>query len=105
MKCAIVVLLLVPCACLILARTTHAQDIAHPYEFKARPHFRHKPRLPISHLLPRQTPRPPASASPDVAWVQCPAEAEMLGAMCGYVPVPLDRQHPDQAKIRIYFEL
>ena len=105
MKCAIVVLLLVPCACLILARTTHAQDIAHPYEFKARPHFRHKPRLPISNLLPRQTPRPPASASPDVDWIQCPAEAEMLGAMCGYVPVPLDRQHPDQAKIPIYFEL
>jgi len=29
----------------------------------------------------------------------------MLGAMCGYVPVPLDRQHAERSKILIYFEL
>jgi len=33
----------------------------------------------------------------------CPPEAS--GAVCGYVKVPLDRSHPKQAQIPIYFEL
>ena len=46
-----------------------------------------------------------AAASPDIIWVQCPPEAQALGATCGTLPVPLDRQHPDGPKINIYFEL
>jgi pimeloyl-ACP methyl ester carboxylesterase len=46
-----------------------------------------------------------ATASPDIVWVQCPTEAQALGATCGKLPVPLDRQHPDGQKIEIYFEL
>jgi pimeloyl-ACP methyl ester carboxylesterase len=105
MKRAVVVLLLASCASLILPRTMHGQTITRPHDFVAMRNFRDKPHLPISLSRPQQTPRPPASASPEIDWVQCPAEAEILGAICGYVPVPLDRQHPDQAKIRIYFEL
>lgn len=45
-----------------------------------------------------------ASASADVVWVQCPLEAQELGGLCGKLPVPLDRRHPDGAKIKIYFE-
>ena len=46
-----------------------------------------------------------ATAASDVNWVDCPPEAQDLGAMCGTLPVPLDRQHPDGEKIDIYFEL
>jgi len=105
MKDATIVLLLVLCAGLILASTMHGQDIARAYEFEATRHFPQKPHLPIPLALRPHDPRPPATASPDILWVQCPAEAEMLGAICGYVPVPLDRQHPSRTKIRIYFEL
>jgi pimeloyl-ACP methyl ester carboxylesterase len=50
-------------------------------------------------------PHPPANASPDIIWVHCPQEAHDLGGMCGKLPVPLDRQHPQGKKIKIYFEL
>jgi hypothetical protein len=47
----------------------------------------------------------PIAASPDIIWVKCPSEAQSLGAMCGKLPVPLERQHPQGRKIKIYFEL
>jgi pimeloyl-ACP methyl ester carboxylesterase len=48
-----------------------------------------------------------ASASEDVVWIQCPPEAESFGVpvKCGTLPVPLDREHPKQGTINIYFEL
>jgi pimeloyl-ACP methyl ester carboxylesterase len=46
-----------------------------------------------------------AEASPDIIWVQCPPEARELGGICGKLPVPLDRSHPDGSKIKIYFEV
>jgi pimeloyl-ACP methyl ester carboxylesterase len=46
-----------------------------------------------------------ATVSPEILWVKCPSEAQALGAMCGRLPVPLDRQHPQGKKIKIYFEL
>ena len=52
-----------------------------------------------------QAPRPPATLSPDIVWVQCPVEAQALGATCGRLPVPLDRRHPEGEKVRIYFEI
>jgi len=48
---------------------------------------------------------PPASATKDVVWIQCPPDAQELGALCGTVPVPLDRNDPTQGTINIYFEL
>jgi len=49
--------------------------------------------------------RPPAAASHDIDWVECPQDAQGLGAMCGRLPVPLDRRDPGGEKITIYFEL
>jgi pimeloyl-ACP methyl ester carboxylesterase len=49
------------------------------------------------------SPQWPASATSNVIPATCPPEA--TGAVCGYVKVPLDREHPNRGKIRIYFEL
>ncbi|PYV74080.1 MAG: hypothetical protein DMG96_21220 [Acidobacteria bacterium] len=46
-----------------------------------------------------------ATAASDVNWVDCFPEAQDLGAMCGTLPVPLDRRYPTEKKINIYFEL
>src|SRR4029077_11066768 len=46
-----------------------------------------------------------ATASAAITWVTCPPEAQDLGAMCGTLPVPLDRHHPEAKQIIIYFEL
>lgn len=51
-----------------------------------------------------EAPRLTATASPDIIWVQCPPPAQALGAMCGELPVPLDRRNPQGQKIDIYFE-
>jgi pimeloyl-ACP methyl ester carboxylesterase len=51
-----------------------------------------------------QVPRLMATASSDIVWVQCPPPAQALGAMCGKLPVPLDRRNPKGQKIGIYFE-
>src|SRR5262252_5082059 len=40
-----------------------------------------------------------ATTSPEVSWVQCQAEAQGFGAMCGTLPVPLDCRHPGEKKI------
>ena len=55
------------------------------------------PRVPAPHL--------PATLSPDIVWVQCPVEAQALGATCGRLPVPLDRHRPEGEKVGIYFEI
>jgi len=46
-----------------------------------------------------------ATASAAITWVPCSPEAQDLGAMCGTFPVPLDRRHPKENKINIYFEV
>src|SRR5512133_3384756 len=46
-----------------------------------------------------------ALVSGNVTQVGCPVEAQALGATCGTLNVPLDRKHPKQATIPIYFEL
>jgi pimeloyl-ACP methyl ester carboxylesterase len=60
-----------------------------------------------------QAQRLPEIGSPDIVWVTCPAEAQALGATCGYLPVPLFRwidesgveKHKDAPQIKIYFEV
>src|SRR6516162_4097222 len=66
----------------------------------------HQPnRLSGQALPPRtQPPRLATMVPPDLR-VQCQGNAQLLGAACGNLPVPLDRQHPAGAKIGIYFEL
>jgi len=66
----------------------------------------HQPnRLSGQALTPRtQPPRLATMVPPDLR-VQCQGNAQLLGAACGNLPVPLDRQHPAGAKIGIYFEL
>lgn len=44
----------------------------------------------------------PNIAAGTVTAVPCP---EPTASLCGYIPVPLDREHPRGAKIQIYFEL
>jgi len=47
----------------------------------------------------------PSSATRDAIQATCPVSAQNLGAVCGYVNVPLDREHPESGSIAIYFEL
>jgi pimeloyl-ACP methyl ester carboxylesterase len=92
-------------AALVLIPASAHSQIARPSQIQLGPRFpRHlssqNPSMQHAQALNRE-----ATASPDVIWVQCPPEAQALGATCGQLPVPLDRQHPDGPKINIYFEL
>jgi len=82
-----------------------AAQIAPPPRLRLTPHQSRNLRLQSS--LPRRTqgPRLPTTASADILWVQCPQEAQALGAVCGHVPVPVHRDHPNKETINIYFEL
>lgn len=64
------------------------------------------PRHAVTQNIPALPVQPSSlvAVSPDIIWVQCPSPAQALGAMCGDLPVPLDRQDPDGPKINIYFE-
>lgn len=70
--------------------------------FQYRPSRRLSPSTAVS---PGSPTRLIATASPDVIWVECPSEAQAFGALCGKLPVPLDREYPNAAKINIYFEV
>ena len=74
------------------------------------PRIPHSQRPSVAALAPQLMRRVgparlPASATANVLQSTCPPEADALGAVCGYVPVPLDRNHPNQGTIKIYFEL
>jgi pimeloyl-ACP methyl ester carboxylesterase len=56
-----------------------------------------------TRFTPSPSPQLPASATGDVIPTKCPQEA--VGAVCGYVKVPLDRRDSTSRKIRIFFEL
>jgi|GEM_PF-1996407 len=90
---------------LAFVNTAQAQQRETPASFQFPVRLPHVPRQPVSLLMRRRSPESPGSASKDVVWIQCVPEAQALGALCGYLPVPLDRKHPDKSKIHIYFEL
>jgi pimeloyl-ACP methyl ester carboxylesterase len=71
------------------------------------PRFPRKPGVPKAQQFLRraEAARLPAIATRDVVLVQCPPEAQALGAVCGYVNVPLDRKNPVQGTVPINFEL
>jgi pimeloyl-ACP methyl ester carboxylesterase len=64
---------------------------------------RQAPRM-NSAASARTVPRT-ALASPSVVPATCPPDAAAAGGICGYLPVPFDREHPWRGTISIYFEL
>jgi len=102
------ILLLILFLLLVSAEWLHAQMPTPPSNAnRIIPHFPRKPGFPpIAHPLRRaEAARLPASVAPSVIWVQCPPDAQADGALCGNFPVPLDRKHPAQGTINLYFEL
>jgi pimeloyl-ACP methyl ester carboxylesterase len=61
--------------------------------------------LTLQPLQRAQAARLPDLATADASQSKCLPDATALGAVCGYVKVPLDRNHPGRARIAIYFEL
>jgi len=103
---------------LLLTLLTCLVSVAWPQVVRSGPPLNVNPRIPLSpHKpaftqipgLPQRIGSPIAAASPSsgVTWVQCPPEAEGFGlpVQCGTLPVPLDRNDPNQGTINIYFEL
>jgi len=74
---------------------------------KSRPDLHHPRAVRPEHPFASQDQQAQrrATASAAITWVACPLEAQSLGAMCGTLPVPLDRRHPKEKKINIYFEV
>jgi pimeloyl-ACP methyl ester carboxylesterase len=91
-------------AALVLIPASARSQIARPSQIQLGPRF---PRLSSQNpsMQHAQAVNREATASPDIIWVQCPPAAQALGATCGQLPVPLDRQHPEKETINIYFEL
>ena len=87
-------------AFLCLAPAMHAQQIASPPRVRLGQHSSRASRLLGERTQPSS---PPAMASPGIIWVQCPAEAQALGAACGKLPVPLFETGTSPT-INIYFE-
>jgi pimeloyl-ACP methyl ester carboxylesterase len=91
-------LILIFCTCLASAQTQQRKTQPFPY-FPRR-------MMGLSQIRRPQRPAArelPALASPDIIPATCSPDA--AGAVCGYVPVPLDRSQPGGEKINIYFEL
>ena len=105
------ILMLIVFTCLLSGEWLQAQRPTPPTKVNPRiPHFPIKPGVPqipqTQQLLRRVEPaRLPASATANVIPSTCPPDAEALGALCANVKVPLDRNHPKQGTIPIYFEL
>jgi len=92
----------------LLGRVQAQTQIARPSKFRS---IRHDSFILRSHIsLPARAGEAqlPAADSPDIIWVQCPAEAIGLdpAVTCGYLPVPMHRERPEKTeKIKIYFEV
>src|SRR5262245_46410832 len=79
-------------------------------EPRARPFASHPQATRIhrsagGHALTSAVPRLPPNVSPDIVWVECSPDAQAFGALCGQLPVPLDRMRPKGTQINIYFEI
>jgi pimeloyl-ACP methyl ester carboxylesterase len=94
------------CAALALPVCVLAQRP--PRHIKRIPPFQRTQSPSVIPLLQRgQAPRLSATVSKNIVSVPCPPDAVALSpaAFCGYLPVPLERKHPKEEKINIYFEV
>jgi pimeloyl-ACP methyl ester carboxylesterase len=101
-------LLLILCACISLAEAQTPAPRTSPWI--AVPHVSGMPRIrqitPLPQVLSRVAPAgKPASATAAAITNTCSPDAQAFGAICGYVNVPLDRKHPSQATLAVYYEL
>jgi pimeloyl-ACP methyl ester carboxylesterase len=101
-SCLPVLIVAVFCLGGVAAAQTHPVPLSS--RLKPALHLQRTLKLPGS-LATSAAPRLPAAPSASVRWVQCPPDAQALGARCGTLPVPLDRKHPQGTKIDIYFEI
>ena len=94
--------------CIFSANYLQAQvPIQQPKVNRAIPHSALKQGTPMAAPLQRRAEAMSlsAQASKNVVGVTCSPDAQSAGAsLCGYVNVPLDREHPKQGTIAIYFE-
>jgi pimeloyl-ACP methyl ester carboxylesterase len=94
--------------CVLSAHYVRAQvPIQQPNVNRPIPHFPSKQRVAKAEAVhPRaEAISPAALAAKNVVQVTCSSDARSAGAsLCGYVNVPLDRKHPEQGTISIYFE-
>src|SRR5438105_7762262 len=96
--------MLILCASLVSSGLGHAQTVPTARIGRVAPHSAHRSGPPQSlDLLQLQEPRLPALATRDAIQITCPPGVD--AAVCGYVLVPLDREHPRTTKLHIYFEL
>jgi len=95
--------------CFFSANSLQAQFPMRPPNVNpVNPYSLHKPpALQSVPLLRRaETAILPAFAAKNIVPVLCSSNAQAFGAnLCGYVNVPLDREHPTLGTIPIYFEL
>jgi pimeloyl-ACP methyl ester carboxylesterase len=94
------------CATMALPVGVQAQHL--PRRIKHVPPLQQAPGLLQSPLLLRvQSSRLPATVSKSIVSVPCPPDAMALSpaAFCGYLPLPLERKHPNEEKINFYFEV
>jgi pimeloyl-ACP methyl ester carboxylesterase len=95
-------LLLLLCVSVALAQAQtphHAADIP---TFPRTPGGPLTPRVRLSSQAPRALAVPALKAPVGVIPAACP---EPTASLCGYIPMPLDRKHPNGAQIQIYFEV
>ena len=87
----------------VSAALAQAQTPRHARDIPTFPRTPGAPRIapPLStipHPLAALVLKTPATVTP----ATCP---EPTASLCGFIPVPLDREHPNGAQIQIYFEL
>jgi pimeloyl-ACP methyl ester carboxylesterase len=95
-------LLLLLCVSVALAQAQtprHAPDIP---TFPRTPGGPQIPHVQLRSQAPRALAVPALKTPAGVTPAACP---EPTASLCGYIPVPLDRKHPNGAQIQIYFEL
>jgi len=102
------ILVLIIFTCFLSGEWLQAQTPIPPSNLnRLIPHFPRKPGAPRPVPALR---RAEAAIAPshmkDVVPATCSGDAQAYGAnLCGYVNVPLDREHPKQGSIALYFEL
>jgi pimeloyl-ACP methyl ester carboxylesterase len=89
---------------LIIAGLPAKAQTSSPSRLRSKPHQSRNLAAQSSISIGSQESRLSEIASPDIIWVQCPAEAQALGAACGKLPVPLFETSTSPT-INIYFEL